>query len=150
MGDMTPTSPTSSSTLDRRALLLGLGASAFANAATAAPMATPLISRRFASPRHTTQYLECGPSDGPLLIFLHGWPELGLIWRAQMNAFAQRGWHCIAPDMRGYGGSSAPDATSAYANAHVVDDMAELHDHLGGKPAIWVGMIGAALSQVRL
>ena len=73
------------------------------------------------------------------MIFLHGWPELGLIWRAQMEAFASGGWRCIAPDMRGYGGSSAPAAVDAYTNEQVVRDMAELHDHLGGEPAIWVG-----------
>jgi pimeloyl-ACP methyl ester carboxylesterase len=73
------------------------------------------------------------------MMFLHGWPELSLIWRAQMEAFAAEGWHCVAPDMRGYGRSSAPEASDAYANEHVVADMAELHDHLGGRPAIWVG-----------
>jgi len=73
------------------------------------------------------------------MIFLHGWPELSLIWRAQMDAFAADGWHCVAPDMRGYGGSSVPASDDAYTNEEIVADMAELHDHLGGKPAIWVG-----------
>ena len=73
------------------------------------------------------------------MVFLHGWPEIGLVWRAQMEAFAAEGWHCVAPDMRGFGGSSAPAEASAYSNEQVVADMAELHDHLGGKPAIWVG-----------
>ncbi|MEJ8310586.1 alpha/beta hydrolase [Agrobacterium larrymoorei] len=73
------------------------------------------------------------------MIFLHGWPELSLIWRAQMEALALDGWRCIAPDMRGYGGSSAPAALDAYTNEQVVRDIAELHDYLGGKPAIWVG-----------
>lgn len=73
------------------------------------------------------------------MMFLHGWPELSLMWRAQMSAFAADGWHCIAPDMRGYGGSSAPAENEAYTNEQVVTDMAELHDHLGAKPAIWIG-----------
>ena len=98
-----------------------------------------LISKTFATPRHVTHYLECGPHDGPLMIFLHGWPELSLIWRAQMDAFAADGWHCVGPDLRGYGGSSAPAANDAYTNEQVVLDMVELHEHLGGKPAIWVG-----------
>ncbi len=97
------------------------------------------VSHTFSTPRHTTHYLECGPADGPLMIFLHGWPELSLVWRAQLNAFASGGWRCIAPDLRGYGGSSAPAASEAYTNEQVVTDMAELHDHLGGKPAIWIG-----------
>ena len=98
-----------------------------------------LVSRTFNSPRHTTHYLECGSADGPLMMFLHGWPEFSLIWRAQMEAFVADGWHCVAPDMRGYGGSSAPAANDAYTNEQVVTDMAEFHDYLGGKPAIWVG-----------
>lgn len=56
-----------------------------------------------------------------------------------MNAFAADGWRCVAPDMRGYGGSSTPTAPNAYANREVVADMVEFHDHLGGVPAIWVG-----------
>ncbi len=99
----------------------------------------PLAARSFRSTRHTTCYWQSGPIDGPLLIFLHGWPGIGLMWRAQIEAFAAEGWHCVAPDMRGYGGSSAPQGSKAYALKEIVDDMAELHDHLGGRPAIWVG-----------
>lgn len=98
-----------------------------------------LTSRRFHSPRHTTHYWEAGPVDGPLMIFLHGWPGIGLMWRAQIEAFASEGWRCIAPDMRGYGGSSAPTASEAYALSEIIDDMVELHDHLGARPAIWIG-----------
>jgi pimeloyl-ACP methyl ester carboxylesterase len=98
-----------------------------------------LIARTFRSPRHTTRYWEAGPADGRLMIFLHGWPQIGLMWRAQMAAYASEGWRCVAPDMRGYGGSSAPTTSRAYALAELVDDMVELHDHLGARPAIWVG-----------
>lgn len=98
-----------------------------------------LTSRTFTSVRNTTHYWGSGPSDGPLIIFLHGWPENALIWRAQMEAFAAEGWRCIAPDLRGYGSSSVPAANDAYATKEIVEDMAELHDHLGGKAAIWVG-----------
>ena len=45
-----------------------------------------------------------GLADGPLMMFLHGWPSIGLMWRAQMEAFAADGWHCVAPDLRGFGG----------------------------------------------
>jgi len=104
------------------------------------PGAAPtLAARTMATARHTTRYWEAGPSDGPLMIFLHGWPEIGLVWRAQMEVFAAEGWRCIAPDMRGYGGSSAPTASEAYALSEIVQDMVELHNHLGARPAIWVG-----------
>jgi len=97
------------------------------------------MSRTFRSARHTTHYWESGPSHGPLMIFLHGWPGIGLLWRAQMDAFASEGWRCVAPDMRGYGGSSAPVPPDAYALSEIVEDMVELHDHLGKSPAVWVG-----------
>ena len=88
---------------------------------------------------HRTAYLRSGPADGPLLIFVHGWPELGLIWRHQMEHFARQGWRCVAPDMRGYGGSSVPAGPRAYALPELVQDLLELHDELGGEPAVWVG-----------
>ena len=128
-------SPTRRTLLGEAVAILALPASpAWAAAAT-----TGLVSRMFSTSRHKTHYLEAGPSDGPLMLFLHGWPELSLIWRAQMAAFAAAGWHCVAPDMRGYGGSSIPTDLGAYTLEAIVADMAELHDHLGGKPAIWVG-----------
>jgi len=98
-----------------------------------------LTIRRFESPRHTTQFWEAGPRGGPLMIFLHGWPQIGLMWRHQLEAFAAKGWRCIAPDMRGYGGSSAPGTPEAYALREIVHDMVELHNHLGGEAAVWVG-----------
>ena len=96
-------------------------------------------SHRLATARHHTTWLEAGPADGPLLLFIHGWPELGLVWRAQLTHFAAAGWRCVAPDMRGYGGSAVPTAASAYAVRELVADMVELHDALGGAPAVWVG-----------
>lgn len=95
--------------------------------------------RRVESARHRTAYLEMGPADGPLMIFIHGWPMLGLVWRRQLEHFSARGWRCIAPDMRGYGGSSVPTRIADYATQDMVGDMVELHDALGGAPAVWVG-----------
>lgn len=97
------------------------------------------VSRGLHTSRHATHFLEAGPADGPLMVFVHGWPSIGLMWRAQLEAFAADGWHCVAPDLRGYGGSSIPVAHDAYTIEDVVTDMVELHDHLGGEPAIWVG-----------
>jgi pimeloyl-ACP methyl ester carboxylesterase len=98
-----------------------------------------LTVRTFGSTRHATRYLGVGPVDGRLMIFLHGWPQIGLMWRSQLEAFASEGWRCIAPDMRGYGGSSVPTGSGAYTLNEIVDDMVELHDHLGAQPAVWIG-----------
>jgi pimeloyl-ACP methyl ester carboxylesterase len=123
----------------RRSVIAALGlAAAMPVRSWGAPAAVP-VPKTFRTARHTTHYLEAGAIDGPLMMFLHGWPEQGIIWRAQMAAFAAKGWRCIAPDMRGYGSSSIPTDPSAYTHAEVVADMVELHDYLGGKPAVWVG-----------
>ena len=111
-----------------------------AEAVDAAPGESSILTARtFSSSRHTTCYWEVGPVDGPLIVFIHGWPGIGLMWRAQIEAFAAGGWRCVAPDMRGYGGSSVPAAAEAYAHKEIVGDMIELHDYLGGRSAIWVG-----------
>jgi pimeloyl-ACP methyl ester carboxylesterase len=83
--------------------------------------------------------IETGPADGPLIVLVHGWPQLGLVWRAQMAELAALGWRCVAPDMRGYGDSPVPDAPGAYAMPEIAGDLCELHDELGGAPAVWVG-----------
>lgn len=103
-------------------------------------MSTPdLRSGIVETARHRTAFLEAGPADGPLMVFVHGWPGLGLIWRRQLAQFAAAGWHCVAPDMRAYGGSSVPTRIADYAVRETTADLAELHDALGGTPAIWVG-----------
>jgi pimeloyl-ACP methyl ester carboxylesterase len=98
-----------------------------------------ITQRRIETDRHRTVWIEAGPAEGPLMIFVHGWPELGLVWRQQIEYFSALGWRCVAPDMRGYGGSSRPDCMAAYADRELVADMIELHDALGGAPAVWVG-----------
>ncbi len=89
--------------------------------------------------RHTTGYLACGPQDGPLLIFCHGWPELSLSWRHQLPAMAALGFRCIAPDMRGYGRSSTYARHEDFAQELIVQDMMELLASLGREKAVWIG-----------
>jgi len=91
------------------------------------------------SKRHTTFYQAAGPEDGPLLIFVHGWPELSISWRHQLPALAAIGFRCIAPDMRGYGRSSVPKKHEDYAQVEIVADMMELLDDLGRERAVWIG-----------
>ena len=42
-------------------------------------------------------YFEAGPTDGPLLVFVHGFPATGLTWRHQLEHFAALGFHTVAP-----------------------------------------------------
>jgi pimeloyl-ACP methyl ester carboxylesterase len=91
------------------------------------------------SGRHTSYYRACGAEDAPLIIFVHGWPELSLSWRHQLPTFAALGFRAIAPDMRGYGQSSVYGRHEDYALEQTVEDMLELLAALGGKKAVWVG-----------
>ncbi|RYF98822.1 MAG: alpha/beta fold hydrolase, partial [Caulobacteraceae bacterium] len=70
------------------------------------------------------QILEAG--SGPLVLFIHGFPELGISWRAQVEALAEAGYHAVAPDMRGYGGTDKPGQKEAYSILHLVGDMVDL------------------------
>jgi pimeloyl-ACP methyl ester carboxylesterase len=89
--------------------------------------------------RHTSFYLAAGPENGPLIIFVHGWPELSISWRHQLPALAALGFCAIAPDMRGYGRSSVYSRHGDYAQELIVRDMIELLDSTGRQKAIWVG-----------
>ncbi len=102
-------------------------------------MSTVVTEHVAQSPRHRTFYLAAGPEDGPLIIFVHGWPELSLSWRHQLPCMASLGFRAIAPDMRGYGRSSVYRTHEAYAQEHIVADMIELLDSLKAEKAVWVG-----------
>jgi len=86
-----------------------------------------------------TFYLQCGPNEGPAIIFIHGWPELAISWRHILPCFGALGFRAIAPDMRGYGRSAIHRSHDAYAQEHIVADMVALIDALGAERAVWVG-----------
>ena len=83
------------------------------------------------------QVLEAG--DGPLVLLLHGFPELSISWRAQVEALAAAGFHAVAPDMRGYGGAEKPAEREAYSILHLVGDMVALVRALGEDRCVVVG-----------
>lgn len=76
---------------------------------------------------------------GPLVLLCHGFPETSYAWRHQLRALAARGYRAVAPDLRGFGGSSAPQAVEAYALQVLVGDMVALLDTLGVESAAIVG-----------
>lgn len=85
----------------------------------------------------TQRYAECG--SGPAVLFCHGWPESWYSWRHQMLALSARGYRCIAPDMRGYGGTDAPQELERYSILDLVGDMVGLLRELGETQAVVVG-----------
>lgn len=72
--------------------------------------------------------LEAG--SGPLLIFLHGFPEFSGMWRQQLEHFG-RSRHCVAPDQRGHNLSSKPPAVREYRAKPLVEDVVQLAAALG-------------------
>ena len=77
--------------------------------------------------------------EGPLVLLCHGWPELSYSWRHQIQALAAAGFHVVAPDMRGFGRTSAPAEIDAYSIFDHVGDMVALVAALGEKQAAIVG-----------
>jgi pimeloyl-ACP methyl ester carboxylesterase len=77
--------------------------------------------------------------EGPLVVLCHGWPELSYSWRHQISALAAAGFHVVAPDMRGFGRTSAPADVEAYTIFHNVGDMVALVGALGETQAVIVG-----------
>lgn len=74
--------------------------------------------------------VDTGPRDAPVLIFLHGFPESHRTWRHQIAHFSDR-FRCIAPDQRGYRGSSKPQEVAAYTPDKLIGDIFQLADALG-------------------
>nr|GMD80616.1 bifunctional epoxide hydrolase 2-like [Ipomoea batatas]GME09308.1 bifunctional epoxide hydrolase 2-like [Ipomoea batatas] len=66
--------------------------------------------------------------EGPLVLFLHGFPELWYSWRHQMLFLAAKGYRAVAPDLRGFGDTTgAPtDDPSKFTVLHVVGDLIAL------------------------
>jgi pimeloyl-ACP methyl ester carboxylesterase len=77
--------------------------------------------------------------EGPLVVLCHGFPELSYSWRRQMPVLAQAGYRVLAPDMRGYGRSSAPPAIDAYNVVDLCEDMCGLLDSVGEQAAVFIG-----------
>ena len=77
--------------------------------------------------------------EGPLILFIHGFPESWYSWRYQLPAIAEEGYHCVAPDMRGYGTSDKPQEIEAYNQVEVTKDIIGLISALGYETAIVIG-----------
>jgi pimeloyl-ACP methyl ester carboxylesterase len=76
---------------------------------------------------------------GPLVILCHGWPELSFSWRHQIGALADAGYRVVAPDMRGFGGTTILDDPEASTIFHTVGDMVALVTALGETQAAIIG-----------
>jgi pimeloyl-ACP methyl ester carboxylesterase len=76
--------------------------------------------------------------QGPIVVFLHGFPDSIALWRHQIPVLVKEGYRVIAPDQRGFGLSEAPGETKAYAIENYVTDLAALLDALKVEKAFLV------------
>ena len=86
--------------------------------------------------------------EGPLVVLVHGWPESWYSWRHQLTGLAEAGYRVVAPDMRGYGGSTIPqdivdydivELTADVAGIVTALDSAVVVGHDWGAPIAWRG-----------
>ena len=82
--------------------------------------------------------LMSGPSDGHLLLFLHGFPEFWYSWRHQIPEFA-KDYKVVALDLRGYNESDKPQQQSAYVMSELVKDVEGVIRGLGYERCVLVG-----------
>ena len=75
----------------------------------------------------------------PVILFMHGFPESWFSWRHQLKAVGAAGFRGIAPDMRGYGGTSSPEHFANYSCHTLAADMMSLLQHIGASSAMLVG-----------
>jgi epoxide hydrolase 4 len=113
--------------------LLLIAAAAYALAAT--PPTTPMKDQYASVNGIRLHYVESG--SGPLIIFLHGFPEFWYEWKDQLAEFG-KDHHAVAPDMRGYNLSEKPANLDAYEMKNLVEDIRALADHLGYKKFVLV------------
>ena len=83
---------------------------------------------------------------GPLVLLLHGFPQFWYSWRHQMGCLANKGYHVVAPDMRGYGDTDSPVSPTSYTVFHLVGDIIGLIDHFGEQKVLYLSILFFSLS----
>jgi pimeloyl-ACP methyl ester carboxylesterase len=87
----------------------------------------------------TLHVMEAGPEKGPMILFLHGFPEFWYAWRKQIDYFAKKGFLVIVPDQRGYNLSDKPQGIASYKIDELAKDAVGLIDAYGRDKIFLVG-----------
>lgn len=77
--------------------------------------------------------------EGPVVLLIHGFPELWYSWRHQIAGLASLGYRAVAPDLRGFGDSDVPPSAASYTSLSIVGDLIGLIDALGLDKVFVVG-----------
>ena len=105
-----------------------------------------MTSRRVSTaPGIELDVIDAGPTDGPVIVLCHGWPESSHSWRHQIEPLVEAGWRVLVPDQRGYASSTAPTEVSAYRSQLLSADLVALLDDVGAGTATFVGHDWGAL-----
>lgn len=83
------------------------------------------------APEVELKALTLGPTDGPIALCLHGFPDTAYGWRKFGPRLAEAGWRVVAPFMRGYAPSSIPTDGSYHIGA-LMDDALQVRSAAGG------------------
>jgi pimeloyl-ACP methyl ester carboxylesterase len=106
------------------AIVAALGAFGLWPEPVAGQTAAPSVAHEYADVNGVRlHYGKAGA--GPLIVFLHGFPEFWYEWKYQIAAFS-KDHTVVAPDMRGYNLSSKPADLSAYQMPQLVEDIRAL------------------------
>ncbi len=82
----------------------------------------------------TLECRTCGPQGAPSVVMLHGFPQGAFVWDELSQTLAAQGWRCIAPNLRGFGGSSQPPQAEQYRAKHLTQDIVALLQAAGPQP----------------
>ncbi|HKJ25508.1 MAG TPA: alpha/beta fold hydrolase [Myxococcota bacterium] len=80
--------------------------------------------------------VEAGPPDGPLVLLLHGFPEMWWTWHAHVASLAHAGFRVLAPDLRGFDASDKPGPVEAYRSEALRADVVALIESAGERDAL--------------
>jgi pimeloyl-ACP methyl ester carboxylesterase len=83
--------------------------------------------------------IQAGPSNGPLVILLHGFPEYWRGWVKQIEPLASAGFRALVPDQRGYNLSDKPKSIAAYRIDELAKDVVGLIHTAGREKSAIVG-----------
>lgn len=92
--------------------------------------AIPLAKRFAALPMAKVAYLEVGAPDRPPVLFVHGIPTSGYLWRHVLR-FLQNDFHCYAPDLMGLGDTDVDPDTGRFHMEAQAEMLLEFMSHLG-------------------